>query len=153
MNWKSETVKDLREFRALENFINEYPSHMEELDTQLKHLRSAKVDAVPTAGGGCRTDDAWLNIIAKKERLAWNYGNRLAKYRRIKKALALLNSEEMFVLHEFFIERPGAGYRAKDKGHVDKCMSRLCCGQSEVYRRKEDALRTLAIALYGQTED
>lgn len=145
MNWKSETVKDLREFRALENFINEYPSQMEELDTQLKHLRSAKVDAVPTASGGCRTDDAWLNIIAKKERLAWNYGSRLAKYRRTKRAFALLPERERRALELFYIDR--------HKNHVEQLCQELGYERSQVYRLKDEALRILTIALYGVESD
>ena len=153
MNWKSETARDLREFRALEIFIENYPEQMAELDSQLKHLRGAKIDAVPTATGGCRTDDAWINVIAKKERLAWNFDNRLAKYKRLKKALALLDDEERYILEAFYINRPGGKYRTRDKSHVDRCMSYLHCSQSEVYRRKEDALHTLTVTLYGQVED
>lgn len=153
MIWTKEAMNDLREFKALENFINEYPVQMEDLDAQLKHPRSAKIDAIPTASGGCRTDDAWLNIMAKKERLAWNYGHRVEKYMRIKKALALLSDDEFYVLNLFYIDRPMSENRARGNEHVKRCMDKFFCSRSEVYRRSKAALRVFTIALYGIESD
>ena len=146
MNWKSETVKDLREFRALENFINDYPEHMEELDARMTRVRSGKDEQTPVSGGGgTRVEDEWLSCIAKKERLVWQHRERRLKLERMQRALSLLDDRERLVLEYFYVSRP--------KDHLDRLCDQLGYEKSQVYRLKDEALKNLTIALYGIESD
>lgn len=146
MNWRKETVNDLKELKYLATYVDAYPDMLKELDARMTRVRSGKDEQTPVSGGGgTRVEDDWLSCIVKKERLAWQYGERRLKLERMHRALALLDDRERLVLEYFYVSRP--------KNHLDRLCDQLGYEKSQVYRLKDEALKNLTIALYGIESD
>lgn len=142
MNWKKEAANDLKEYKYLQNYVENYEDLLEELDARMTRLHSGKAEQVPVSGGGgTRIEDDWLSCIVKKDRLKSQHLERWTRFQRLKGALSILPSEERMVLEYFYIDRP--------KNHVDRLCDRLGYEKSQVYRLKDEALKNLTIALYG----
>lgn len=146
MNWRKETVNDLKELKYLATYVETYPDMLEELDARMTRVRSGKDEQTPVSGGGgTRVEDEWLSCIAKKERLVWQHRERRLKLERMQRALSLLDDRERLVLEYFYVSRP--------KDHLDRLCNQLKYEKSQVYRLKDEALKNLTIALYGIESD
>jgi DNA-directed RNA polymerase sigma subunit (sigma70/sigma32) len=148
MNWQKETINDLRELNYLQDYVNNYPKLMEALNLELTSIRTASSGSEPVSGGeNNRTEEKWLSLMAKKERLARNFGSREEKLDRMKKALDRLTNDERRILDLFYINRPTRG------NHVERLTAELNMEKTRIYDLKNYALKKLTLCLYGQVED
>ena len=145
MNWKRETIQDLKDFKYLQEYVAKYPRLMAELHEDLTSLKGICNKEAVSGGGSSKTEDAWINIIAKKDQIKVNHNVKVLKYKRIKESLDILSEQERITLDYFYIE--------KRKNHIGELMRRFYIEKSAVYDLKNEALRKLAISMYGSCED
>lgn len=142
MDYKVIMVDALRAYRQKEAAMVNIRARLDEIDAELKAIRSANTDGIKVKSG-IRSDRV-LNLIVERDDLRVAY--RLAKshIERVNRGLQVLDEAERKVIFAFFIDR-------KAGVSTDICDI-LHCEKSEAYRKKDAALRKLTVACYGITE-
>lgn len=144
MDWKKAAADDLRRYPALIAAVENITDRQETLNNRLYSARTGTLSAAPTHGGGSRYEDAILNATVEKDRLAYNKNDVKRELRRIERGLDVLSDDERRVLERFYIRRT--------KGFIDDLCVEFYCEKSEIYRRKDEALKRFTLALYGIIE-
>lgn len=144
MNCLKEAEYKLRDYNAKKNAIAATLEEITRLESESTCVRSAMTDSTPVRGGGNCREDAMLNNIAARMELKAAHDNAEEWLRIIDGALAVLTDDERHILDRFYINR--------QKGHVELLMDELHVEKSQVYCRKDAALRKFTLALYGVTE-
>ncbi len=85
-----------------------------------------------------------VDNIAERERLKLNLRTAQTLLQMIDAALATLSEQEREILNEFYIN--------KREGHAERLCHRFCVEKSKVYTMKDEALRKMAIGMYGVIE-
>lgn len=144
MNWKNEAMDKLRQYEARKNSLKSIPAEIHQLKDALTGIRSATSDGTPVQGGGSGREDALLSNIVKQEELERSLRMARTDVELVYAGLECLNDEERLILDRFYIH-PG-------KGNVDRLCGELNVEKSQVYARKDAALRHFTISLYGCCE-
>lgn len=144
MNWKTEAIDKLKQYEARKNALRSIPQELEALRLARRSIRSATADSTPARGGGSGREDAMLSSIVKEQELLGSLGLARNWTRQVEQGLAVLSREERLVLDRFYINPA--------KGNVDRLCGELFVEKSQVYARKDAALRKFTIALYGCCE-
>lgn len=144
MNWKTEAIDKLKQYEARKNALVSIPQELEALRLARRSIRSATADSTPARGGGSGREDAMLSSIVKEQELLGSLGLAQNWTRQVEQGLAVLSREERLVLDRFYINPA--------KGNVDRLCGELNVEKSQVYARKDAALRKFTIALYGCCE-
>ncbi len=144
MNWKKEAMEKLGDYDAKRNALSSIPAEIKRLELSATSIRSSTSDSSPVKGGGSVYEDRILSNIAHRQELERSLAEAKAWVDMVDKGLAVLTAQERKILDRFYIHPA--------KGNVDRLCEELACERSQVYRRKDDALRHFTIALYGRTE-
>ncbi len=144
MNWVSEALDKLRTYEARKTALESIPAEIQRLELDYANIRSAASNSVPVQGGGSRMDDMLLANIIRREELARQLASAKAWVVMVDKALACLDDEDRIVLDRFYIHR--------QKGACERLCEELDREKSQVYRRRDRALRRFTLALYGGVE-
>lgn len=144
MNCLKEAEYKLRDYNAKKNAIAATLEEITRLESESTCVRSATTDGTPVQGGGNCREDAMLNNIAARVELKAAHDNAEAWMRTVNGALAVLTDDERHILDRFYINR--------QKGHAERLMEEMNLEKSQVYYRKDAALRKFTLALYGVTE-
>lgn len=144
MNWKNEAMDKLRQYEARKNALKSIPQEIEQLKASRSAIRGASSDAMPVRGGGNGREDMLLSSIVKEEELERVLRSAKLDVVLTDAGLECLDDEERLILDRFYIHPL--------KGNVDRLCAELGIEKSQVYKRKDDALRHFTIALYGYTE-
>lgn len=144
MNCLKEAEYKLRDYNAKKNAIVATLEEITRLESESTCVRSATTDGTPVQDGGNRREDAMLNNIAARMELKAAHDNAEAWMRTVNGALAVLTDDERHILDRFYINR--------QKGHAERLMEEMNLEKSQVYYRKDAALRKFTLALYGVTE-
>lgn len=144
MNWKSEAIDKLRNYKAHREALENIPREIKRLESAYAGIRSATTDSTPVSGGGSTREDVMLSNIVHRDELKRRLKEARLWVAQVDNALAVLDDEERLVLDRFYI------YRAK--GNVEDLCERLSVERATVYRKRDNALRRFTIALYGVTE-
>lgn len=144
MDWKYEAIEKLKLYEARKAALENIPAEIRRLELDYAGIRSATSDATPVQGGGSRREDQMLSNIVKRQELAWQLESVRAWVAITDRALGCLNTEERLILDRLYIHR--------QKGYIDRLMQETGVEKSQIYRRREKALRNFTIALYGGVE-
>lgn len=144
MNWKKEAIEKLKEYNARKQSITSIPMEIAQLESAVRGIRSASADGSAISGGGSGREDMLLSNICKREELKCSLRDAKVWVRRVDAGLAVLEKEELDILHRFYI--------TPERGIAEKIAAERNVDVKTVYRRKDAALRRFTLALYGMTE-
>lgn len=144
MNWKIEAIEKLKQYEAKKQALQSIPEEIKRLELAMKSIRSATADGNPVQGGGSGREDMYLSNIVQREELGRSLEQAQKWVALVDAGLELLTGEERLILDRFYI------YPAK--GNVDRLCGELGIEKSQVYNRKDAALRHFTISLYGCCE-
>lgn len=144
MNWKYEAIDKLKQYEAKRHALLTIPGEISRLEESMRWLRSAASDGTPAHGGGSGREDMYLSNIVRREELARSLELAQKWIEFVDKGLNFLAEDDRLILDRFYINPA--------KGNVERLCSELGCEQATVYRRREKALRSFTMALYGCTE-
>ena len=144
VNWKYHCIDELKCHRYKVHSLETLPEDISRCKDQMDGIRSATSDSTPVKGGGCGREDYLINAIAKKDSLTVTLKDVKYDVEAVEKALELLTDEQRRILELFFIRR--------EWGYKERLCNELNISLSELYRRKDEALRLYALSRYGMTE-
>lgn len=145
MNWKTEAKEKLRKYDAMKAAIITLPAEIARLESEYTAIRSAVTDGAPIHGGTSAREDAIINNIAERQELEAALRNAKAWVQIADRAMKSLRKEERLILHRLYIY--------PEKGAVERLSKELGVEYSSIYRRRDKALKTFTIALYGITDE
>lgn len=143
MNWKYESMEELREYEAKRMAAENLPSEIARLRADARTLKGSS-NSTPVKGGGAKWEDRQINMIVKCDKLETSLAYAKAWVARVDRGLDVLNGEERHVLDRFYINPA--------KGNVDRLCEELHLEKTAVYTRKDAALRKYTLARYGCVE-
>lgn len=141
MNWKEEAKEKLRKYDAMKAATINIPEEIKRLEREFTAIRSARADAAPIRGGTSAREDAIINNIDKRQELNAALQNAVTWVKSVDRALESISSEERTILHRIYI--------CQERGAIERLCNDLGYGSSSIYRRRDRALKTFTIALYG----
>lgn len=145
MNWKYEAMDKLKLYEAKKQSLQSIPKEIAQVRLMRRGIRSASSDSTPVQGGGSRREDMLLSSVVKEQELEWSLELAQKWVSSVEAGLAILTDEERLVLDRFYIH--------SGKGNVERLCEELHLEKSQVYSRKDAALRRFTIALYGDVEN
>lgn len=144
MDWSYVAVQRLRDYESRKEALTNIREKMKMLEEQFTSICSATTDETPVQGSGNRREDMLIANISKREELAVNYSLAKREVMLTEKGLSVLTDEEREILERFFIN--------KERDHIERLCEELFISKTELYRRKDKALRKFTIASYGIVE-
>lgn len=141
MDYRKLSIDELRhvnELRAAERICRD---RLDELSAELHAFKIPSPQADPVQGGGNKTEERWLSIIASQmdeERRLKNVRRRL---RRFNTAWAVLSERDKAVLTEWYI--------VGGNNCAERVANREHCDTRTAFRWRDEALITFARAFLG----
>lgn len=140
MDWKNEAIDKLCKFAAMERAVENLQEEMKRLELEQTAIQSADPGRL-SKGTTVRREDRLLTNIVKRQELE----NRLAQAEnwiaQVKRGLEALSYEEKQILSRCYMK--------PEKCAVDTLCYELGAEKSTIYRKRDKALHTFTIALYG----
>ena len=143
MNWKYESMDELREYEAKRIATENIPLEIAQLREQMAKLGGSS-NSTPVKGGGSQWEDRQINLIVKLDKLSTSLAIAKDWTSKVERGLAVLSAEERLVLDRFYINHA--------KGNVDRLCGELHLEKTAVYCRRDAALRKYTLARYGCVE-
>lgn len=144
MNWKHEAVEKLKQYEAKKLSLSSVPEEIRRLELEMQSIRSAMSDGSPIKGGGNGREDMYLSNIMRREELERSLRQAEIWVSLVDAGLKILSPEERLILDRFYINPA--------RGNVDRLCGELGIEKSQVYSRKDAALRHFTVSLYGCSE-
>lgn len=144
MDYKREAAEKLRDYEARKHSLERTEEELRRLEAERSRIRSALTDSTPVSGGTNSREEWLVNNIAQHEETVLAREDTLRWIRLMDSALSELTEEERLILTRFYIQR--------DRGAADRLCGELHLERSQVYARKNAALRRFTLLLYGVTE-
>ena len=145
MDWKREADEKLRDYEARKQALQNIPDELARLESAYTHVRGANITGVPAAGGYDSHEDALLSNIVLRQELKYVLKQARKWVKTVDRALSVLDADERLILDLLYMRRA--------KGNVDRICEKLNIEKTQVYSRKERALRHFTIAYYNITEN
>ena len=143
-DWKISAIEKLKQYEAKRQALEIIPMQIAEIESTMTSIRSG-VNIAPVSGGkSTGKENMLLSCIVQKEELQRNLDRVKLWIEFMEKGLNILDQDELLVLDRFFIHPA--------KGNIDRLCGELFIEQSQVYKRRDKALRKFTIALYGCVE-
>jgi len=140
MNWIKEAVNDLKAYNERKVGIDNIKEQIKILEEQYVSLKGIS-NGTPVMGGSSKQEDAWINNIAKRERLKLTLEPCEKLIGIIDNALNSLSDDDRYILDTFYINRP--------YDYLDKLCERFNIERSRIYELKDRALKNFTISMYG----
>ena len=144
MNWKYEAIDKLKQYEAKKRSLRAIPEEINRLEAAIVGIRSAAADGTPVRGGGSGREDAYLSNIVRREELKRSLDQTQKWVDFVNQGLDHIAEDERRILDRFYINPA--------RGNVERLCEELNCEQATVYRRREQALRSFTLSLYGCME-
>ena len=144
MDWYIFSIKRLREYEMRKQSLDNIKEQISILESQFTGLKAATADGTPTGDNENRREDMLIHNISKREELKNNYKLVFRDISITENGLKALTEEERRILFVFFIER--------QKNYVERLCEELFISKTELYRRKDEALKKFTMAGYGILE-
>ena len=141
MDWRSESIWELRNLEAKRASIPDLQAQIRALNSQMTAIRSATSDGTPVSGGGSGREDMLLNTVAERDLAEATMSVTRLQVDMIERALAFLSREEQEILDLCYIH--------EKRGNLNQLCDLLCCDVATVYRRRNRALRNYTIRRRG----
>lgn len=142
MNWKREAEQTLREYAARKNAVERIPDEIAALEARFRSIRAPRLDG--SARGEQTVEDGWIENIMRRDKLTRALYVASEEVRQTEKGLQKLSEQERRILDLFYIRRT--------HDSVERLMDELHLERSQVYERKDRALRHFTLAMYGCIE-
>lgn len=84
-----------------------------------------------------------INNIAKRKELEWTLSDAAAWVDMVERAMTCLKKDEKTILQRLYIY--------PEKGSLERLCNELGLEKASIYRRRDQALQTFTLALYGST--
>ena len=143
-DWKISAIEKLKQYEAKRQALEIIPMQIAEIESTMTSIRSGANIAPVSGGKSTGKENMLLSCIVQKEELQRNLDRVKLWIEFMEKGLNILDQDELLVLDRFFIHPA--------KGNIDRLCGELFIEQSQVYKRRDKALRKFTIALYGATE-
>lgn len=143
MNWKHEAIGKLKRYEAMQAAMVSLPQELKRLEEENTAIRSARSDSTPVKGGASRREEAMLNNIMERQEVTQALNNAVAWVQIVDRGLSCLTKEEKTILQRIYIY--------PEKNGLKRLCEELGVEMSSVYRRRDKALQTFTLALYGAT--
>ena len=134
-------INRLRDYPARKISLDTIPGQIEALEMQYVSIKSATTDGEPVKGGGNCREEILVENILKRETLKRNLEIAEREVEITENALGVLTKDERRVLELFYIQRQG--------NYIDRLCEELCVERSQIYRKKDEALRKFCLAICG----
>ena len=141
MNWKNEAINKLRCYDAMRQAIVNIPERLAFLEKDASRVRISCSEQTPVKGGGGRKEDVLINNIVSRQELEWRLDEAKNWVHIVDRGLSALDPEGKLILHRLYI--------CPQRGAIDQLCDDLGVEQSSVYRKRDKALHTFTMALYG----
>ncbi len=135
MDWKKESINQLRDYEARKDALENLRERCQNLDQELKALRRSEQS---------KEDERILSVMTERKQLMHNYWITKRMVELTQRGLESLDGEERAVLEGFYVHR---GER-----YADDLMEQLCVERTKLYNLKDQALRRFTMTMYGMTE-
>lgn len=142
VSWKKMAEYDLKDYQAQKKAIGNLEEKIRHLEDRMVRIQISMKDGTPVHGGTTTNEDRLLAAIVEKTRLEDARLQTVRMVAMIERGLSALSEEQQKVLRMFFMGGGGC-YRAMEELHIERATA---------YRRRDEALRTFTIAMYGVTE-
>ena len=143
-DWKISAIEKLKQYEAKRQALEIIPMQIAEIESTMVSIRSGANIAPVSGGKSTGKENMLLSCIVQKEELQRNLDRVKLWIEFMEKGLNILDKDELLVLDRFFIHPA--------KGNIDRLCGELFIEQSQVYNRRDKALRKFTIALYGCVE-
>ena len=143
-DWKISAIEKLKQYEAKRQALEIIPMQIAEIESTMTSIRSGANIAPVSGGKGTGKENMLLSCIVQKEELQRNLDRVKLWIEFMEKGFSVLDQDERLVLDRFFIHPA--------KGNIDRLCGELFIEQSQVYKRRDKALRKFTIALYGCVE-
>ena len=143
-NWKISAIEKLKQYEAKRQALDIIPMQIAEIESTMISIRSGTYIFPISGGKSTGKEDMLLSCIVQKEELLRNLDRVKLWIEFMEKGLSILDEDERLVLDRFFIHPA--------KGNVDRLCGELFIEQSQVYKRRDKALRRFTLAIYGCME-
>ena len=129
-NWKKSAEADLKDYKKQKESIKNLTERIKTIDKKIALEKPKK------------RGDKIMDYLVLKEKLTRNLEISKENIEFIDKGLMGLSDDQQKVLNPFYIS--GGGFRkVMDEFHIE---------QAAAYKRKDEALRSFTIAMYGTIE-
>lgn len=144
MNWEIVAKERLKEYKGRLTALDCIAEQIETLESAYTSIRSATTDGVAVSDNTNRRENMLVSNIVKREELKTNLAITQSEVSITEKGLDCLTAEERKILTLFYIERR--------RDYIEKLCEDLYISKSELYRRKDEALKKFTQACYGIVE-
>lgn len=136
---------ELRELEDKRMALSTIPEHIKTLEMSFSALRAASTDGeAVSGGGGSYREEAMINNIAMRDKMARDLEITRREVARLDAALEGLDDSDRLIIDRCFL------HRSRDS--IDRLCDELGYSRAQVYRLKDVALVRLANRLYGLPE-
>lgn len=144
MNWQTVAKERLKEYKGRKTAIECIREQIEMLENSFTSIRSARTDDVAVSDNTNRRENMLIDNIAKRDELKRTLRIAETEIKITEKGLMCLDLEEKRILELFYIER--------HRDYIERLCDELFISKSELYRRKDEALKKFTRACYGIVE-
>lgn len=144
MNWKREVVDKLRRYDLMQHAARNIPEEISRLEINSKGMRKATACAVPTKGGGNRYEEMLINNLVQRQEMRWTLEQIQRWLQVVNRGMEALDPVEKQILERMYIY--------PESSAQERLCADLGIETSSLYRRRENALRKLTLAMYGTME-
>ena len=141
ITYKDLIVNDLQKMINWQFSIEQMTEELRTLDEEYATIKATDYDKVPGGSGDNIQEEKLITMIAKKEQKRAELDLNWRKVKDMERLLSQLDKEDRIL-----IERLVINYR---KHEGEKLADELHLEERQVYNRKNDALRKLALLRYG----
>ena len=143
MDYYGFAIQRLKDYEMRKQSLVNIPQQIKTLELQFYSIKSGEIDGMPKGNGG-KSDDMLIYNIAKRDELNFNLEIAQREVDVTERGLNSLSDDERLILECFYISRP--------YNHIQRLMDKLHVSKSELFRRKDAALRKFTMSLYGLIE-
>lgn len=144
MDWKCEAREKLIDYEARLQALENIPNEIHRLELEYGSIRSGMGNSVSVQTSESRREDAMITNIVRRQELERRLENAKIWVNMVKKGLECLNQDERMILDRLYIH--------PTRGAFGKLMEDTGLEKSQLYRRRDKALRHFTLALYGISE-
>lgn len=144
VNWCNFSIQRLREYKTQARALESIAEQIQLLEDRFTAIRSATTDGTPVHGNENQRENMLIDNITKRDELKNNYEITSRERAITEKGLECLTKEERRILDMFYVER--------ERDYVLHLCDELFISKSELYRRKDEALKKFTRACYGIVE-
>lgn len=143
-DWKIFAIEKLKQYESKREALEIIPMQIAEIESTMTSIRSGANIAPVSGGKSTGKENMLLSCIVQRDELQRSLDRAKLWVGYVSKGLSVLDPDDQLVLDRFFIHPA--------KGNIDRICEDLFIEKSQVYNRRDKALRKLTIALYGCVE-